>query len=155
MLFPLARLDINALSLNLSLNWLEIDWRNFEVLRDVHAASYLMFTHNDSERTFLVPFAQRNCPCCLRGKNDWPVFAMLGLPSLCSSLSPGETMSFLQGFFLGQLTVVLFIGAFIKFFIFGEAHAASFEALEPGSKARSKPLIAQPGLVTELSSPVA
>ncbi len=29
-------------------------------------------------------------------------------------------MSFLQGFFLGQLTVVLFIGAFIKFFIFGE-----------------------------------
>ena len=30
-------------------------------------------------------------------------------------------MSFLQGFFLGQLTVVLFIGAFIKFFIFGEA----------------------------------
>ncbi|KAJ5166383.1 uncharacterized protein N7482_005164 [Penicillium canariense] len=31
------------------------------------------------------------------------------------------TLSFTQGFLLGQLSVVLLIGAFIKFFIFGEA----------------------------------
>lgn len=33
----------------------------------------------------------------------------------------GARMSFTQGFLLGQLSVVLLIGAFIKFFIFGEA----------------------------------
>ncbi|KAL1959352.1 hypothetical protein VTO42DRAFT_2155 [Malbranchea cinnamomea] len=32
-----------------------------------------------------------------------------------------SSLSFTQGFILGQLSVILFIGAFIKFFIFGEA----------------------------------
>ncbi|KAJ5242198.1 uncharacterized protein N7469_000525 [Penicillium citrinum] len=34
---------------------------------------------------------------------------------------PQSSLSFTQGFLLGQLSVVLLIGAFIKFFIFGEA----------------------------------
>ncbi|CAG8087087.1 unnamed protein product [Penicillium olsonii] len=36
-------------------------------------------------------------------------------------LAPQSSLSFTQGFLLGQLSVVLLIGAFIKFFIFGEA----------------------------------
>ncbi|KAJ5972818.1 uncharacterized protein N7479_002736 [Penicillium vulpinum] len=35
--------------------------------------------------------------------------------------APQSSLSFTQGFLLGQLSVVLLIGAFIKFFIFGEA----------------------------------
>lgn len=37
--------------------------------------------------------------------------------------APSDRLSFTQGFLLGQLSVVLLIGAFIKFFIFGEAPA--------------------------------
>ena len=36
-------------------------------------------------------------------------------------LNKTSSLSFTQGFLLGQLSVVLLIGAFIKFFIFGEA----------------------------------
>ncbi|KAJ5935915.1 hypothetical protein N7454_005213 [Penicillium verhagenii] len=36
-------------------------------------------------------------------------------------VAPQSSLSFTQGFLLGQLSVVLLIGAFIKFFIFGEA----------------------------------
>ncbi|KAJ5669283.1 hypothetical protein N7462_010353 [Penicillium macrosclerotiorum] len=36
-------------------------------------------------------------------------------------IAPQSSLSFTQGFLLGQLSVVLLIGAFIKFFIFGEA----------------------------------
>jgi maintenance of mitochondrial morphology protein 1 len=43
-------------------------------------------------------------------------------------------MSFLQGFFVGQLTVVLFIGAFIKFFIFGEAPTPPAKASSRATK---------------------
>ena len=85
---PQARFDISALSLNLSLTWLEIDWRNFEVLRDVQAPFFLMFTRSDNERTFFVPIAIHTCRFYMRGKIDWPMFAMLGFPSLCSSSSP-------------------------------------------------------------------
>ncbi|KAJ5326356.1 uncharacterized protein N7506_009458 [Penicillium brevicompactum] len=38
-----------------------------------------------------------------------------------AQLAPQSSLSFTQGFLLGQLSVVLLIGAFIKFFIFGEA----------------------------------
>ncbi len=38
-------------------------------------------------------------------------------------------LSFLQGLLIGQLSVVLFIGAFIKFFIFGEAPPPSRESI--------------------------
>ena len=38
------------------------------------------------------------------------------------------SLSFTQGFLLGQLSVVIFIGAFIKFFIFGEAPSAEATA---------------------------
>lgn len=41
------------------------------------------------------------------------------------------SLTFTQGFFLGQISVVLLIGAFIKFFIFGEAPA-------PPSRASSR-----------------
>ncbi|EPS28638.1 hypothetical protein PDE_03584 [Penicillium oxalicum 114-2] len=37
------------------------------------------------------------------------------------NVTPQSSLSFTQGFLLGQLSVVLLIGAFIKFFIFGEA----------------------------------
>ncbi|KAJ5484958.1 Maintenance of mitochondrial morphology protein 1 [Penicillium diatomitis] len=36
------------------------------------------------------------------------------------NVTPQSSLSFTQGFLLGQLSVVLLIGAFIKFFIFGE-----------------------------------
>jgi maintenance of morphology protein 1 len=42
---------------------------------------------------------------------------------VCYTYSNGR-LSFTQGFVLGQLSVVLLIGAFIKFFIFGEAPTA-------------------------------
>ncbi|KAJ5570250.1 uncharacterized protein N7459_009680 [Penicillium hispanicum] len=38
-----------------------------------------------------------------------------------ATAAPQSSLSFTQGFLLGQLSVVLLIGAFIKFFIFGEA----------------------------------
>ncbi|KAJ5566855.1 hypothetical protein N7535_006161 [Penicillium sp. DV-2018c] len=38
-----------------------------------------------------------------------------------ATFAPQSSLSFTQGFLLGQLSVVLLIGAFIKFFIFGEA----------------------------------
>ncbi|KAJ5932967.1 hypothetical protein N7516_007456 [Penicillium verrucosum] len=38
-----------------------------------------------------------------------------------AQFAPQSSLSFTQGFLLGQLSVVLLIGAFIKFFIFGEA----------------------------------
>ncbi|KAG7008026.1 hypothetical protein G7Y79_00007g021510 [Physcia stellaris] len=39
-----------------------------------------------------------------------------------------SSLSFTQGFLLGQLSVVIFIGAFIKFFIFGEGPSAETTA---------------------------
>ncbi|KAJ6134189.1 hypothetical protein N7523_000511 [Penicillium sp. IBT 18751x] len=42
-------------------------------------------------------------------------------PHETAPIAPQSSLSFTQGFLLGQLSVVLLIGAFIKFFIFGEA----------------------------------
>ncbi|KAJ5248936.1 hypothetical protein N7468_000387 [Penicillium chermesinum] len=42
-------------------------------------------------------------------------------PQELAPVAPQSSLSFTQGFLLGQLSVVLLIGAFIKFFIFGEA----------------------------------
>ncbi|PWY82979.1 maintenance of mitochondrial morphology protein 1 [Aspergillus heteromorphus CBS 117.55] len=48
-----------------------------------------------------------------------------------------SSLSFTQGFLLGQLSVVLLIGAFIKFFIFGEAPPPPSRGLRPSTHRRS------------------
>ncbi|KAI9036065.1 ERMES complex subunit MMM1 [Aspergillus affinis] len=48
-----------------------------------------------------------------------------------------SSLSFTQGFLLGQLSVVLLIGAFIKFFIFGEAPPPPSRGLRSATHRRS------------------
>ncbi|KAK5689974.1 ERMES complex subunit mmm1, partial [Elasticomyces elasticus] len=61
------------------------------------------------------------------GDPDTPQFTIFktspppAMDELAPVPAPSSSMSFTQGFLLGQLSVVLLIGAFIKFFIFGEA----------------------------------
>lgn len=52
------------------------------------------------------------------------------LPSQAYLTWTMSSLSFMQGFFLGQLSVVLLFGAFIKFFIFGDASSAAQSRLE-------------------------
>ncbi|KAJ5902543.1 hypothetical protein N7495_003071 [Penicillium taxi] len=49
------------------------------------------------------------------------------------SSSAKPSLSFTQGFLLGQLSVVLLIGAFIKFFIFGEAPSPPLRGFSSGT----------------------
>ncbi|KAL4941448.1 maintenance of mitochondrial morphology protein 1 [Aspergillus oleicola] len=54
-----------------------------------------------------------------------------------------SSLSFTQGFLLGQLSVVLLIGAFIKFFIFGEAPPPPSRGLRASTHRRSNSIYAQ------------
>ncbi|KAA8643261.1 hypothetical protein EYZ11_011516 [Aspergillus tanneri] len=54
-----------------------------------------------------------------------------------SPVSAQSSLSFTQGFLLGQLSVVLLIGAFIKFFIFGEAPPPPSRGLRSATHRRS------------------
>src|SRR5271167_1714321 len=47
-------------------------------------------------------------------------------------------LTFTQGLLVGQLSVVLLIGAFIKFFIFGEAPAPPRSSTRPSSKTHAR-----------------
>ncbi|OAP59519.1 hypothetical protein AYL99_06817 [Fonsecaea erecta] len=63
------------------------------------------------------------------------------------------SLTFTQGFLLGQLSVVVFLGCFIKFFIFGEAPAprspttrtSSSSAASRGASSRRSPAVAGGG----------
>ncbi|KAE8145869.1 maintenance of mitochondrial morphology protein 1 [Aspergillus avenaceus] len=52
-----------------------------------------------------------------------------------------SSLSFTQGFLLGQLSVVLLIGAFIKFFIFGEAPPPPSRGLRASTHRRSNSIV--------------
>ncbi|KAL2815945.1 hypothetical protein BJX63DRAFT_430540 [Aspergillus granulosus] len=56
-----------------------------------------------------------------------------------------SSLSFTQGFLLGQLSVVLLIGAFIKFFIFGEAPPPPSRGLRASTHRRSNSVFSQDG----------
>ncbi|RMZ81546.1 hypothetical protein DV737_g2527, partial [Chaetothyriales sp. CBS 132003] len=64
------------------------------------------------------------------------------------------SLTFSQGFFLGQLSVVLLLGAFLKFFIFGEAPAArrSRASSAPASAAPAARHVRAPSLHSMASS---
>ncbi len=51
-----------------------------------------------------------------------------------------HSLSFTQGLLLGQLSVVVLIGAFIKFFIFGDAPSADVTAALRATERRSRTL---------------
>ncbi|KAL2828241.1 hypothetical protein BDW59DRAFT_159831 [Aspergillus cavernicola] len=54
-----------------------------------------------------------------------------------------SSLSFTQGFLLGQVSVVLLIGAFIKFFIFGEAPPPPSRGLRASTHRRSNSIFSQ------------
>ncbi|KAL4780565.1 hypothetical protein BJX76DRAFT_337698 [Aspergillus varians] len=58
-------------------------------------------------------------------------------------VSVQSSLSFTQGFLLGQLSVVLLIGAFIKFFIFGEAPPPPSRGLRASTHRRSNSIFSQ------------
>ncbi|KAI5290894.1 ERMES complex subunit mmm1 [Ascosphaera aggregata] len=53
-------------------------------------------------------------------------------------LTFSDSLSFTQGLLLGQLSVVLLLGAFIKFFIFGEASPPQSRGLGNGASLRNR-----------------
>ncbi|KAF2114782.1 hypothetical protein BDV96DRAFT_546733 [Lophiotrema nucula] len=61
-------------------------------------------------------------------------------PSPVPSVSQGSSLSFTQGFLLGQLSIALLIFCFIKFFIFGEPPSADDRALHLSSLRRARTL---------------
>ncbi|KAL7627135.1 ERMES complex subunit mmm1 [Parahypoxylon ruwenzoriense] len=62
--------------------------------------------------------------------------------------SPEPTLSFTQGLIVGQISVVLLIAAFIKFFIFGEAPSPEVAATIRAAERRSRTLAHRQSLLT-------
>ncbi|KAF2203703.1 hypothetical protein GQ43DRAFT_478809 [Delitschia confertaspora ATCC 74209] len=65
------------------------------------------------------------------------------LPSSVAPVAQGTSLSFTQGFLLGQLSIALLIFFFIKFFIFGEPPSADDRALHLASLRRARTLAHQ------------
>ncbi|KAI1102591.1 hypothetical protein F4804DRAFT_262184 [Jackrogersella minutella] len=63
-------------------------------------------------------------------------------------MKPEPAFSFTQGFIVGQISVVLLIAAFIKFFIFGEAPSAEVTASIRAAERRSRTLAHRQSLLT-------
>ncbi|KAH6661261.1 hypothetical protein BKA67DRAFT_590298 [Truncatella angustata] len=61
---------------------------------------------------------------------------------------PQPTLSFTQGLIVGQISVVLLIAAFIKFFIFGEAPSPDVTAQARATERRSRTLAHKHSLLT-------
>ncbi|KAF1957565.1 hypothetical protein CC80DRAFT_470942 [Byssothecium circinans] len=68
------------------------------------------------------------------------------LSPLPQPVSQGSSLSFTQGFLLGQLSIALLIFCFIKFFIFGEPPSADDRALHLSSLRRARTLAHQTSL---------
>ncbi|KAL1608088.1 ERMES complex subunit mmm1 [Paraconiothyrium brasiliense] len=66
--------------------------------------------------------------------------------SLPQPATQGSTLSFTQGFLLGQLSIALILFVFIKFFIFGELPSADDRALHLSSLRRARTLAHQSSL---------
>ncbi|DAA79384.1 TPA_exp: Maintenance of mitochondrial morphology protein 1 [Trichophyton benhamiae CBS 112371] len=65
---------------------------------------------------------------------------------------PQHSLSFTQGLLLGQLSVVLLIGAFIKFFIFGEAPSSSSRGISQRAAPRKRSYSANSTLFRDAAS---
>ncbi|KAI0840483.1 hypothetical protein F5Y06DRAFT_262885 [Hypoxylon sp. FL0890] len=63
-------------------------------------------------------------------------------------MKPEPTLSFTQGLIVGQISVVLLIAAFIKFFIFGEAPSPEITATIRAAERRSRTLAHRQSLLT-------
>ncbi|KAI0117617.1 hypothetical protein F4776DRAFT_635867 [Hypoxylon sp. NC0597] len=63
-------------------------------------------------------------------------------------MKPEPTLSFTQGLIVGQISVVLLIAAFIKFFIFGEAPSPEVTATIRAAERRSRTLAHRQSLLT-------
>ncbi|CAN8096875.1 unnamed protein product [Discula destructiva] len=63
-------------------------------------------------------------------------------------IRPEPTFSFTQGFILGQISVVLLIAAFIKFFIFGDPPSAEVTASTRATERRSRTLAHKKSLLS-------
>ncbi|RMZ82757.1 hypothetical protein DV738_g1545, partial [Chaetothyriales sp. CBS 135597] len=64
------------------------------------------------------------------------------------------SLTFAQGFFLGQLSVVLLLGAFIKFFIFGEAPATIAQYRQTAYNLRDGGDDGPPSVLTSLEAAI-
>ncbi|KAF2128677.1 hypothetical protein P153DRAFT_386793 [Dothidotthia symphoricarpi CBS 119687] len=64
-------------------------------------------------------------------------------PALLPPIQPPSSLSFTQGFLLGQLSIALIIFFFIKFFIFGDPPSADDRALHLSSLRRARTLAHQ------------
>ncbi|KAI8635016.1 hypothetical protein F5Y19DRAFT_133532 [Xylariaceae sp. FL1651] len=67
--------------------------------------------------------------------------------SICP-MKPEPTLSFTQGLIVGQLSVVLLIAAFIKFFIFGDAPSPEVTASIRATERRSRTIAHRQSLLT-------
>ncbi|KAL6704628.1 ERMES complex subunit mmm1 [Coniothyrium glycines] len=67
----------------------------------------------------------------------------LPLPLPLPVVNSGSSLSFTQGFLLGQLSIAILIFCFIKFFIFGEPQSADDRALHLNSMRRARTLAHQ------------
>ncbi|KAI1660518.1 hypothetical protein F4813DRAFT_350185 [Daldinia decipiens] len=63
-------------------------------------------------------------------------------------MKPEPTLSFTQGLIVGQISVVLLLAAFIKFFIFGEAPSAEITASMRAAERRSRTLAHRQSILT-------
>ncbi|OTB08469.1 hypothetical protein M426DRAFT_317092 [Hypoxylon sp. CI-4A] len=64
------------------------------------------------------------------------------------SMKPEPTLSFTQGLIVGQISVVLLIAAFIKYFIFGDAPSPEVTATIRAAERRSRTLAHRQSLLT-------
>lgn len=69
-------------------------------------------------------------------------------PAGACPTKPEPTLSFTQGLIVGQLSIVLLLGAFIKFFIFGDAPSPEVTASTRAAERRSRTLAHKRSLLT-------
>ncbi|KAH8598063.1 hypothetical protein B0O99DRAFT_684120 [Bisporella sp. PMI_857] len=74
------------------------------------------------------------------------------MPSTDIPVKSESSLSFTQGLLLGQLSIVILIGAFIKFFIFGDPPSPDVTAALRATERRSRTLAHKRSLITVRSS---
>ncbi|KAI1005077.1 Maintenance of mitochondrial morphology protein 1 [Podosphaera aphanis] len=76
---------------------------------------------------------------------------MSGIPAVAQTQS--SSFSFTQGLLLGQLSIIILLGAFIKFFIFGDLPSPDTTASHLASERRSRTLAHKRSLLSVRSTP--
>ena len=84
---------------------------------------FLDLGHHDIVRDRRLPYSNHCCICVFPG-----LPYDMASPQVYTPPPERPSLSFTHGLLIGQLSVVLLIGAFIKFFIFGEAPAPTSRA---------------------------